>query len=165
VTNFGYSLKERCSDDISYGSDHRKTYFLGRLPRRKLRGMGGNGSIQRLCRPQTTRRHTVEGLGMCRHCARKPRLICHGCHLRPVPPRATSVGGSAMVSLLIAAVGHLPLPTPGSRTARWAAVALTAVTTDADGEYLSGVRVAAQFQPESRTAVWVGIRHLELCHR
>jgi len=39
-----------------------------------------------------------------------------------------------MLGLLVTAIGCLPLSTPDSRAARWAAVTLTAITTDADGE-------------------------------
>jgi hypothetical protein len=70
------------------------------------------------------------------------------------------VGISALLALLITVVGRLPLLTPDCRAARWAAVPLTAVAADADCEYLSAIRVATQFQPESRIPVRISTGHL-----
>ena len=52
--------------DGSHVSDHRKTYFFGLSPTghrsrqpRLWRGIGGNGSVQRLNRPQIEHRQRV----------------------------------------------------------------------------------------------------------
>ena len=67
-----------------------------------------------------------------------------------------------MLALLITVVGRLPLLTPDCRAASWAAVPLTAVAVDADCEYLSAIRVATQFQPESHIPVRISIGHLRI---
>jgi hypothetical protein len=60
------------------------------------------------------------------------------CHQRPNPfavaTLAPDVRLSTLLSLLIPAVGSLPLFGPGFGSTRWAAVALTTVAANADHE-------------------------------
>ena len=67
---------------------------------------------------------------------------------------------SATLDLLVPPICRLALLAADGRSATWPTVALAAVATDADSEYPTAIRVATQFQPESRVTVRICIGHV-----
>ena len=81
---------------------------------------------------------------MYRRCDRFETLICHVSLGSPLPIAllAAAVCLSAVLALLIAAVGVMPLSPPGCGSTSRAAVALATVATGADSEYRPTLRAA-----------------------
>ena len=102
--------------------------------------------------------------GGCRRFDRRGTLICHGRPARPLPiaPLAAAVRLSAFLTLLIAAVGLVPLSAPGRGSTRWPAIALATVAADADSEYRPALRVATYSQPKNSIPVNARMGHSEI---
>jgi hypothetical protein len=67
----------------------------------------------------------------------------------PIALLAAAVYLSAVLALLIASVGVMPLSTPDCGSACWAAVALATVATDADSKYRTTFPLATYSQPKN----------------
>ena len=101
---------------------------------------------------------------MYRRCDRFETLICHVSLGSPLPIAllAAAVCLSAVLALLIAAVGVMPLSPPGCGSTSRAAVALATVATDTDCEYGPAIRVTANPKPKNSVLVDVHIGHKEI---
>jgi len=64
-----------------------------------------------------------------------------------------------LVTLLVAAIGIVPLPAPGSGSTRLPAIALAPVAANADSEYRPALRLATYSQPKNSVPVNASVGH------
>jgi hypothetical protein len=80
----------------------------------------------------------------------------------PIAPLAAAVRLSTLLTLLITAVGVVPLSVPGRGSTCWPAIALATVAADADSECRPALRVATYSQPKNSIPVNARMSHSEI---